>query len=56
MVEKNEDGVRTALKVCTCENEGQDYLHGRKIRVHNKTKDGDWRCTVCKSEKSRKVG
>jgi len=47
-----ESGAGTSLKVCTCENEGQDYLHGKSIRVFNKTKEGNWRCTVCSSEKS----
>ena len=43
---------------CTCENEGQDRLHGKQNRVMNKTriKCGDkylYRCTVCGKERQR---
>lgn len=41
------------IKVCTCENKGQDVLHGKYRRVHNKCDaSGHWRCTVCTNEKS----
>ena len=40
---------------CDCEHAGQDKLHGRRLRVHNKmTKaENTWRCTVCKKEKRK---
>jgi hypothetical protein len=40
------------IKRCTCDNEGQDKLHGRGLRAHNETANGNWRCTVCGNEKS----
>ena len=40
------------ISKCVCRCEGQDKLHGKKMRVFNKTaKDDIFRCTVCKSEK-----
>jgi rubrerythrin len=46
---------QAAIKLCTCENEGQDRLHGRYRRVHNYAESKDaWRCTVCGNEKSGK--
>lgn len=32
---------------CTCTHEFQDKLYGKGIRVHNQTKVGQFRCTVC---------
>ena len=37
---------------CTCENKGQDELHGKGMRVHNLALKGmntapGYRCTVC---------
>lgn len=37
---------------CSCNNEGQDRLHGKGWRVHNFARmafngQGGWRCTVC---------
>ena len=41
------------IKVCTCDNEGQDALHGKNRRAHNYCEStGHWRCTVCGNEKS----
>lgn len=41
------------IKACTCENKGQDRLHGKGRRVHNYCEtSGHWRCTVCSAEKS----
>jgi len=40
---------------CTCQNAGQDKIHGKGSRVHNPTVNSTsqktWRCTVCGSEK-----
>lgn len=44
---------QATIKVCTCENEGQDRLHGKYRRVHNFCEtSGHWRCTVCGSTKT----
>lgn len=40
----------TELKKCSCKHEYQDAKYGYGVRVHNKTANGDWRCTVCKRE------
>jgi len=46
-----------SIKKCTCKHDGQDKLHGKGMRVHNKTKIGKgstevkYRCTVCKTER-----
>jgi hypothetical protein len=43
---------------CNCAFEMQDKLHGKQMRVHNKTTKkaaGDkfmWRCTVCLKERA----
>ena len=37
---------------CSCDHVGQDMLHGKGMRVHNKDKDDKYRCTVCSKEKS----
>jgi len=29
------------------QHEFQDERYGRNKRVHNPTKNGDWRCTIC---------
>lgn len=39
---------------CTCESPFQDKRYGKKIRVHNESKDGSdvaWTCTVCDKKK-----
>jgi len=45
------------VKPCTCQNAGQDKLHGKGNRVFNQTAGGDYTCTVCgsrfKSDKKR---
>lgn len=38
-------GSSTTMR-CTCDHKDQDKMYGKKVRVHNKTKEG-WRCTVC---------
>lgn len=43
------------ILTCTCSNEGQDKLHGKKKRVFNRTRKSDgklFRCTVCLKEKT----
>lgn len=50
---------RTTLKRCNCKHPGQDRLHGKQVRVHNRiaaeprqnSKTNTWRCTVCGTEK-----
>lgn len=40
------------ILLCTCSHPYQDKLYGQGYRVHNQKKDGNYRCTVCKKEKS----
>lgn len=42
----------TAIKTCTCKHDFQDKAYGKQQRVHNKRKNGSWRCTVCKAERA----
>ena len=43
------------IRSCACIHLGQDKLHGKGMRVHNRTRkvdgqerpDGGWRCIVC---------
>ena len=35
------------VKQCTCQNAGQDELYGKGNRLHNQTKSGSYRCSVC---------
>lgn len=37
--------------ICSCAHEAQDRIHGKGKRVHNVTKAGAARCTVCQNEK-----
>ena len=37
---------------CNCKHPGQDRLHRKGRRIHNKTAKGKWRCTVCLTEKN----
>lgn len=39
------------ILMCVCIHDTQDRIHGRGKRVHNVTKAGTARCTVCKIEK-----
>jgi hypothetical protein len=36
---------------CVCYHPVQDRLHGKEFRVHNRTKEGKYRCTVCLRER-----
>ena len=36
-----------AIIKCVCEHKVQDKLHGKGMRVANKTRSGGHRCTVC---------
>ena len=36
-----------AIRECTCKSDYQDKRYGEKKRVMNKTKSGDYTCTVC---------
>ena len=40
------------IKKCDCENEYQDKVYGKGNRVHNLTKAGSYRCTICTKVKS----
>lgn len=46
-----------AVKRCSCPHGYQDKRYGKKMRLHNRTKQSDakglrgWRCTVCKTVK-----
>lgn len=42
---------------CNCKHESQDKIHGQGNRVHNPcggNKKGQFRCTVCKDQKTAK--
>ena len=41
----------TRIIGCTCHNKAQDKINGPGRRVHNETKSGQFRCTVCKDVK-----
>ena len=47
-----------AVKKCRCPHGDQDKRYGKKMRLHNRTKQSDdqhnkgWRCTVCKDVKA----
>lgn len=41
------------ISTCTCTHKGQDKIHGKGRRVHNKTNNEGYRCTVCKNEKGK---
>jgi hypothetical protein len=36
---------------CDCFSDFQDLTYGKGIRLHNYTKAGKLRCTICKKEK-----
>jgi len=38
---------------CTCKSAYQDEKYGKDYRLHNKKKDGKWRCAVCGNMKSK---
>ncbi len=42
----------TKIIKCDCQHEDQDKMYGKGNRVHNETRGGKWRCTICKKEKS----
>jgi len=39
---------------CNCIHREQDSLHGFELRVHNETKAGSYRCTVCGKTRPKK--
>lgn len=48
--------MATKVMTCSCANAGQDKLHGKGVRVYNRTKTAQgqtpqWRCTVCGAKK-----
>jgi len=54
--------TNSIIRRCSCQNYGQDKLHGEQNRVFNmtskaaKAKDSSvWRCTVCSKEIENKV-
>ena len=42
------------ILTCRCLHRFQDQIHGPRMRVHNETKEGKGRCTVCKNEREKK--
>jgi hypothetical protein len=40
-------GATVRVKTCSCLHGYQDERYGRFKRLHNVTKEGKWRCTVC---------
>jgi len=50
MAEKTTSRTTTEIKPCTCQNEYQDKMYGKGMRVKNSCKKGAaWRCTSCRS-------
>lgn len=49
---------RVAVLKCRCPHGDQDRRYGKKMRLHNRTKQHEekslrgWRCTVCKDVKA----
>ena len=43
------------IKKCDCKNDFQDKTYGTGNRVHNQTKAGAYRCTVCVKVKNTSV-
>jgi len=46
-----EKEYRVKVLPCDCEHIYQDRKYGKGKRLHNQTKDGEWRCSVCRKEK-----
>jgi hypothetical protein len=49
---------QTKVLGCNCKHEFQDQRYGKGMRLHNQKNSktagvNEWRCTVCKSEKSK---
>ena len=40
-----------SIKKCNCKHEYQDSKYGKQKRVHNKTSNDKFRCTVCGEER-----
>lgn len=38
------------IKKCNCKHRYQDIKYGKGMRVCNQTREGNYRCTVCKAE------
>jgi len=47
-----EKQINCKILPCSCKCVSQDLFYGNGKRLHNKMKNGNWRCTVCKKEKS----
>ncbi len=48
----------TKLMKCSCTHKAQDELHGKNMRVFNRTQKGtagvpEYRCTVCKAHRTK---
>lgn len=48
---KSEKVKGTSRLACTCKHDFQDSVYGKGIRLHNVTKLGKFRCTVCSNLK-----
>jgi len=51
MVETSKKEINSKILPCTCDCPAQDKIYGKGKRVHNKCKNGEWRCTCCQKEK-----
>lgn len=55
MAEQEQIGIPSrfvkALK-CSCEHKYQDERYGKGKRLHNMKSNGNWTCTVCRSERA----
>ena len=47
----NEIEKTTRVLRCTCNHDYQDKQYGHGMRLHNRTGDSSWRCTVCGAKK-----
>ena len=43
--------IRCKVLTCDCICPQQDKLYGKGKRLHNKTKNDEWRCTSCRKER-----
>lgn len=48
--------MTTSIKKCNCIHKFQDERYGFGMRVHNRTKEDGWRCTVCSDVKKKGAG
>lgn len=44
----------TEILPCSCEHKAQDEMYGPRMRVHNRMKNGTYKCTVCQAKRDKK--